>query len=96
MKAIELKLSEIHFTDTPTKTQLSNMCRDLCRFLNNVGAALIVDEVHMANEPQCGELLNMATKLKALADFIDNPSGQSNSGLAVPMSGPQPMPRRMQ
>lgn len=93
MKEIKLHLPEQSFQEAPTRSQLSNLCRDISRFMNLVGASLIVDEIHMPNEPQCGELFNTATKLKALADFIDNPQQANAAGLAVPQPGPMQVRR---
>ena len=88
----EFKLA-IDFSDVPTKSQLVNMCRDISKFLNNVGASLIIDEQYMANEPQCGGLLNVATELKKLSDMIDNPNNNSGLVQAQP-APPHMMPRR--
>lgn len=86
MKAIVLHLDEQNFSEVPTRTQTSNLLRDMSKFLNNIAASLVIDEQYMASDPQCGEIFNAATKLKAVADFIDNP--QSNAGIARPQMVP--------
>jgi hypothetical protein len=94
MKELVLHLPEQKFSEAPTRTQQSNLYRDISKFLNMVAASVIVDEQYMVNDPQCGEIFNVATKLKAVADFIDNPQQAHAAGLATPQPGPIPMMRR--
>ena len=89
---MELHLEEIKLSESPTSTQLSDLCRNISKFLNRVAATMILEGKHMANEPQCGGLLNSATQLKQVADIVDN--APNSAGLALPQAGPMAVPRR--
>jgi hypothetical protein len=87
MEFPDLHLAEIKFNAAPTKTQLTNLLRDISKFLGNVGGALILDGSYTVADPPLGQTLNSAIQLKAAADAFEN--GPNASGLAVPQPGPQ-------
>lgn len=88
----DLHLTEISFSAPPTKTQVVNALRDIFKFLNRMGGALILDESYNIGDQGIGQMLNGAIQLRAAADTFEN--GPNTAGLAVPQAGPQVVTRR--
>lgn len=86
MEVPDLHLAEIKFSAAPTKSQLSNMLRDISKFLGHIGAALILDGSYTIADPPMGAMLNGSIQLKASADQFD--AGPNVAGLATPMPAP--------
>jgi hypothetical protein len=88
----DLHLTEISFSAPPTKTQVVNTLRDIFKFINRMGGALILDESYNIGDQAVATMLNGAIQLRAAADAFEN--GPNATGLAVPQPGPQVVSRR--
>jgi hypothetical protein len=86
---ISLHLPEQKFTDTPTKTQLSNLLGDLIKFQTRLGGFLLAREDYAITDPSLATLLNATVKLKAAKDLFD---GVSTANMPQPTGGPQRVP----
>jgi hypothetical protein len=90
MEVKDLHLDAIDFNQAPTKTQLTNMLRDIHTFIGRVGGALIIAGDYSIADPPMGAMFNGSIQLKAAADQFD--AGPNAAGLAVPQP-PQGMRR---
>ena len=86
MQVPDIHLDAISFSSAPTQSQLINTLRDISKFLNRLGASVILEGMYTAGDPAIGETLNVGTKLRQCADLLEN--GPSASGLAVPQAMP--------
>jgi hypothetical protein len=82
----DLHLDEISFSAPPTKTQIVNVLRDIYKFVNRMGGAIILDESYSISDPPVGSMLNGAIQLRAAADAFE--AGPNVAGLAVPQQAP--------
>lgn len=82
MEFKDLELEAVSFKDTPTKTQVVNMLRDIQKFLTRIGGVLIVDGSYSIGDEPVAILLNATIQLRAAADKFE--AGPNQSGLAVP------------
>jgi hypothetical protein len=92
MEVPDLKLDAISFNQPPTKSQLTNMLRDLSKFVSHCAAAIVIDGSYQVSDQPCGGMFNAATMLKGCADQFE--AGPNAQGLAIPQPGPMPVPRR--
>ena len=89
---IELHLPEQKFSDTPTKTQLSNLLNDIITFQTRLGGFLLARGDYAITDQSLATLLNATVQLKAAKDLFD---GVSTAGMPQPQPrGPQPVPGR--
>lgn len=89
---IKLHLDEQSFSDTPTKTQLSNLLGDLISFQTKTAGAILAKEEYSITDEPMGLWLNALVALRRAKDAFD---GVSTAGMAV--ANPQGMaqvPRR--
>lgn len=91
MQFEDLKLPAFEFKEAPTKTQIVNTLRDIHKFLNRLGGALILDGSYTVGDEPIGLLLNGSIQMRAAADKFE--AGPNSSGIAVPQ--PHPGPQRM-
>jgi hypothetical protein len=82
----DLHLEEIKFSTPPTKSQIVNCLRDIFKFINRMGGALILDESYNIADPPMGAMLNGSIQLKAAEDQFE--AGPNVAGLATPMPAP--------
>jgi hypothetical protein len=82
----DLHLPEIAFGQAPTKTQVVNTLRDIFKFINRMGGALILDESYNIGDQAIGQMLNGSIQLRAAADAFE--AGPNVAGLAVPQPAP--------
>jgi hypothetical protein len=88
---LKIKLEALDYSDrTPTKTQIENMCGDIAEFIQKVGGSLLATGEFTIKEPFMQHFLNGASGLTAAKELL----GQNTSGIAVPRTGPVPMPRQ--
>jgi hypothetical protein len=80
----DLELDKISFSEAPTKTQLTNLLRDIHRFLSQLGGVLIASEAYTIADPPMGAMLNGAIQLKAAADQFEAGASQQNLVHAMP------------
>ena len=88
MDVKDLHLDAIDFNQSPTKSQLVNLLRDIHGFLGRVGGSLILDGAYSVADPPLGAMLNATIQLKAAADQFE--AGPNASGLALPQQAPGP------
>lgn len=89
---IKLHLPEQDFSDTPTKTQLSNLLGEIITFQTRLGGFLLARGDYAITDPSLATLLNATVQLKAAKDLFD---GVSTANMAQPGGGgPQRVPGR--
>lgn len=84
---INLNLPEQKFSDTPTKTQLSNLLGDLISFQTRLAGAILAKQEYSVTDEPMGLWLNAIVALRRAKDGFD---GVSVAGMAQPRpQGPQ-------
>ncbi len=84
---IKLQLDAQNFSDTPTKTQLSNLLGDLISFQTRTAGAILAKEEYSITDEPMGLWLNAIVALRRAKDGFD---GVSTAGIAQPRpQGPQ-------
>jgi len=86
---IKLNLDAQNFSDTPTKTQLSNLLGDLISFQTKTAGAILAKEEYSITDEPMGLWLNAIVALRRAKDGFDS---VSTAGIAQPRpQGPQPV-----
>ena len=87
---ITLHLPEQKFSDTPTKTQLTNLLNDLIKFQNACAGSLLAKSEYSITDEGIGLWLNAIVGLQRAKDAFE---GKSVAGMPQPQPGPQPVRR---